>query len=705
LAKDREDDDLPARDEEIELGEGEDSLRDHVLKLMDDVLKGYTDQRNRSDNCQDNWDLYNCNLGEKQFYVGNSKIYLPFVKDAVDARVTRFSNQLFPASNRCVEVLTGEKETQWAQQALIEQHVRKCKLRTRVIPAMIRNGDMEGQYSLYVSWAERKRRAAYRVERQPTTDGIGNMAAEPVMDIEEQTVIDAGPTVEVLADSDLLVLPATVDTIEEAFDAGGSVSIIRRWTKGKIRRLAAEGEIEDDKADELMAEMSSEQRDPKVDRAKDLADEAGIKAGGKRAVVYETWAMLKVKDELLLCRIYFAGEERILSVKRNPFWNDRCPVITAPVEKIANVVKGKAPAGDVADLQIFANDTINEGADTAHYSAMPIVMSDPLKNPRIDTMVLSLAAMWEVDPNSTKIVEFPELWRSALERAMAVKEQIFQTLGVNPSMVPGQTGGPHKKRSQAEIANEQQVDLLTTADAVTNIADGVLTPLIQWFVELDHQFRDRETTVSVYGQLGIDAVQEKVEPILLNKAYEYRWFGVESARNAAQMQQQIAWVNVIRELPPETYPDYELDLTPVIIQGTENVFGPRVAPLIFRKKSVITVDPALENQAMEYGHPMNVHPADDDVLHIQEHLIVAQQTQDPHGTFRKHIADHVAAMQKKAAVQQAMVPSGSQRRGGRGSPQAGGQPAMPRQGKGPPGMIHPESMPKAGATPMPRKMG
>jgi hypothetical protein len=65
----------------------------------------------------------------------------------------------------------------------------------------------------------------------------------------------------------------------------------------------------------------------------------------------------------------------------------------------------------VSDLQIFANDTINEGADTAHFSAMPIVMTDPLKNPRVDTMVLGLAAVWDASPNDTKIVEFPELWR------------------------------------------------------------------------------------------------------------------------------------------------------------------------------------------------------------------------------------------------------------------------------------------------------
>ena len=42
----------------------------------------------------------------------------------------------------------------------------------------------------------------------------------------------------------------------------------------------------------------------------------------------------------------------------------------------------------------------------------------------------------------------------------ASKDQIFQTMGVNPAMMPQQATAPGKKPNQAQIANEQQVDLL-----------------------------------------------------------------------------------------------------------------------------------------------------------------------------------------------------------------------------------------------------
>ncbi len=676
-----------------------------LLKLYPDIEKGFEEQQDRSDDILDNWDLYNCKLGQKQFYAGTSKIFVPFVKDAVNARATRFTNQIFPQSGRFVEVTTAEADPPQATQSLIEGYVRKTKLRTQLVPALVRNGDVEGQYTIYVSWKERERHVVTRAKTQPMTDGLPNEAAEPVDDFKEETLVDAYPDVEIISDPDLLVMPATADSIDEALDVGGSVTVIRRWGAGKIKKMIEDGDIEKDAGETLLEEMSKTRSAKDTDVEKKQADAAGIKGRGKFALVYETWHYLKVDGERMLCRIYFGGENQILGCKQNPFWNDRCPVISAPVVKAAGVFKGIAPVHAVMDLQVFANDTINEGADTAHFSAMPIVMTDPLKNPRVDTMVLGLGAVWDTDPQSTQIVQFPDLWRSALDRAGAIKEQIFQTLGVNPAMVPQQTGGS-KKRNQAEIANEQQVDILTTADAVTNLEEGILTPLVQRFAEYDHQYRDEAVTVRMYGDMGLRANMEEVEPIQLNERFEFRWYGVEAARNAAQMQQQIAWVNVVKGIPKEAYPDYDLDLAPMIVQGTENVFGPRLGALVFKRKKLVSVDPMVENDMLEHGFQVSTHPPDDDQAHIQAHMMVVQAG-DPHGTAREHIAKHQVQMQAKAMAamqQQQSGASGGPPGGGGGGPQSGGQPAQPHAAKQPPGAIHRDQMPKAGATPMPRHM-
>lgn len=693
-------------------------VRRQLVDIFAEVQEGFQDQRERSDNTMDNWDIYNCKLTDKQFYNGQSQIFMPYVADAVDARKTRFTNQIFPQSGRYVDVITGDAEPPDAMIALIETYVRRAKLKTDIMPALMVNGDVEGQYSLYVGWTEERRRTTRR-EQVASTQVNGIEFPELGMHYEfvEEDQTLGRPTVEVIADSDVLILPVTSNSVEDAIAADGSVTVMRRWTKGRIRKAVNDGDIDQDRADILIKNMQKAAgRSENRDTAKRLADAAGIRDNGSHCVIYETWTNLKVDGSWYLCVTFYGGDDLILGVRRCPYWCDLPPLLSKPVKKLGDVVKGKPPVDRVASMQYSANDTINEGADTAHFSAMPIVMTNPEKNPKIGTMVLGLAAVWETSPQDTQFAQFPELWVSAMNRAEGIKSQIMQSLGVNPAMMPSSTGGDNK-RNQAEVANEQAVDLLTTADAVGVVEEGILTPLIQRFLEYDHQFRDEAVTVSVYGPMGQKANMQRVEPIQLNKRYELVWLGVEAARNAAQVQQQIAGLNIFKGIPPQMYQGYRLNLQPMLTSLALQLFGPRLAPQTFERIEAITIDPMIENQMLEHGFIVTVYPDDNDQEHLAAHMGALQEIGgvDPHGTFRDHIAKHQEQLQMKmqaqtmAAMGQGQdaqgVPGGP---GGMGQPGVAGTPAGAQPGqqrmKGPPGMIHQDQMPAAGAVEMPRKM-
>ena len=620
---------------DAELG-GRQAIKDQVNKVGRDVEKGFEKQQERSENNNDYWDAYNCVLSDRQFYNGTSQLFLPFIHDAVEARKTRYVNQLFPSNQRYVEVITENGDHPHAQMSLLEHYVRREGLRSRVVRPLLVNGDIEGQYSIYVSWRERKRNVTSKVLAPVEIEGLSapQEFQEPVEEMKDEEILESGPTVEVIADNDLLVLPATADTIDDALDKGGSVTVVRRWSKGMIKAKKAAGEITAEMAEMLEKEMGSKEREERNNTSKQLASAAGIKldGGNSTATIYEIWAKLKVGGERRLCRIYWAGEGRVLSVKLCPYWCDKVPVISAAVEKVTGVFKGRAPISDVLDLQVLANDTINEGADTAHFSAMPIIMTDPARNPRVESMVLGPAAIWKTSPQDTTFAQFPDLWRSAFERASEIRQQIFQTLSVNPSMIPGATGGKQKK-NQAEVANEQQVDLLQTADAVLIIEEDILSPMLQRFAEYDHQFRDDKMIVRSFGEIGREIVMEEIEPSQMNRRYEYRWFGVEASRNAAQNQQQIAAMNVLRGIPPNFYQGYRLDLAPAIVPMVENVFGPRVGPLVFKEVVEVSVDPLTENDMLEHGFEVETHPGDNDMQHMQAHMMIVRLG-DPHGTTR-----------------------------------------------------------------------
>lgn len=693
-------------------------IKEHLLKMFNDIEQAFVEQHTRSDDIADYWDCYHCKLGPRQFYDGNSKIFVPIVKDAIKARKTRFINQIFPQAGRYVEVTTSDGDLPQAQMSLAEHYIRTSKLRTEVMPALLVNGDVEGQYSLYVTWEEITKNTMSRVEKSFESDGMDFEELGTHEDMEEDEIVEAGPHVEVIHDNDIMILPVTADSIPQAIAMGGSVTILRRWTKSMIKQKRDDGEIDRDIADKLMKEMSTKRPTAtNTDTSKDIADAAGIKTGGgdKFCLVYESWSNLKVDGEQRMCRSYYGGDDQILGCKPNPYWCDECPLISCPVEKVAGCFKGRSPTADVIDIQVLANDATNEGADAAHFSAMPIIMTDPEKNPKVGTMVLGLASIWETSPKDTSFAQFPDLWNAAIERVAACKQQIFQTLGVNPAMVAQGTGQKSGKRNQAEMAIEQQADLLTTADAVTVLEEGILTPLIQRFMAYDHQFRDKDITIKQFGEMGLKANMEQIPPIQWDNRYEYRWFGVEQARNAQQIQQQIAMANVIKGIPPEMYRGYKLNLAPLITRMADNTFGHRLAPLIFEKVQGITVNPDLENDLILQGFETPVHPDDNDQEHLAAHMQAAKMHGDPVGKFQMHIMAHQMQMQQKAQIamqQQQGAPQpglpggpGGAGPGVAGTPKPGAQPSAPRMLKGPPGMIPPESMPRAGVVQMPRKLG
>lgn len=664
-----------------------------LLELYKEIEVGFENQYDRSNEQMDFWDLYNCKLGMRQYYAGNSKIFVPIIHDAVQARVTRFSNQIFPQNGRYIEVTTMDGELPHGEMSLVEHYIRKAKLRTVVVPGLLRNGDVEGQYNVYVSWRERKRHVTFKKPRPELVDQGGEIPD----DVQHETVIEGRPHVEVLADSDVLVLPPTSDTIADALDAGGSVTILRRWSKAKIKQMIENEEIDEAAGDTLLDEMAGEKAAVAINKQKVVVDAAGIKMGPggmKHALVYETWTNLTIGNERRLCKIYYGSEKIVLAARRNPNWSDKINLFSCPAEKIQGVFKGKSKLGPVEQTQIYANDAVNEAADSSMFSMMPIVMTDPEKNPRIGSMVLSLAAVWECDPQSTVFAKFPDLWKAGFEIVASCKAQIMQTLSVSPAAIT-QQATQKAKPSQADIAREQQVDILTTADAVTLIEEGILTPVANFMVELDHQYRSEKILIRQFGEKGLRAKMDWVDPIQMDKKLSYRWFGVEQARSAMQMQQQISFANVLGSLPPDKYPGHRINLVPMITQMVENVFGPRLAPLIFEdEKAQMTLPPDVENEwLVKFNVNLAIHPMDEDAQHLQEHAKALQATGDPLGNIRSHMARHQFQMQMK---QQAMLAQQvAQMVGGGGGggprptgPRPGGQAQPPRGGQGPPGMVN-----------------
>lgn len=573
------------RDKEMK---DEDGVADAVDTAFDDVERAMENRIRRADMIRRNWEMFHCVLSEDQVYTGPSNFYVPLARDAVNARKIRFTNQLFPRSERYVTALTETGELPSDIISLLEHYVRKAHLRTDIVPALMLNGDLEGHYTVYVTWRATKRATVKREEVPLPLVDPETMQPVVTMQAIDVVVQDAGPVVEVIPDNDLIVTPSTANSLGDALDQGGCVAIVRRWTKAKLRQMMETGEVEEEAGEEALglfgdvatrSALWTRVQDTRVEQL----ESAGIHDDSTESylLLYEIWLNLNIDDEMRLYRCFHAGKGHILSVKRNPLWSDRLPILSAPRERAAGVFKGRAPVDAVYDFQLAANDAINIGMDSAHRGLQVVVMTDPEKNPNVDCMTQSPGALWLTSPQDTQPLQIPVMWEEALSIVNAARMQVMQTLGVNPAMITQSTSTA--KRNQAEMAQEQAVDLLTTAEAVVTIEENILSPMLQLFLELDYQFRDHNLLVPTIADLGPKPKLVSVPPVELESSYYFMWFGVEAVKNSERVQLQVAALNVLRGIPPAMYPEHRMNIAPAVSVLLEDAFGPRLAPLIFEK--------------------------------------------------------------------------------------------------------------------------
>lgn len=670
-------------------------VREQLSELYNTVVKGFEDKREQNDIIDRCWDVYNCELNDNQGYNGTSQVYVPLAHDLIEARVMRFSNNLFPADQRCVNVVSNDGTIPYEIMSLLDHYCAKSRLRDSVIPSLMRTGDITGQYSLFLDWSRKERHVMRRVERSTMEqDGVAVQVGgkDKFSDVVSESVPDEGPDPMVLDARDLCILPASVDKIEDA----EIVAVVKRMSKTQVQRAVDDGDFDKEAAKQLLEDFSGNSRDSQQpNTAKQNMATAGVKStgkGGKTALVYVVFSSLKVKGERRRFVSHFGGEDIILGCKRLPYWNDRVPVLSIPAVKVPGSIWGKSRiANGVEKLQYAANDMTNMALDSAQYSLLPIVMTDPERNPRIGSMIMTMAALWETSPRDTQFVTMPQLWKDALQFVGAMRDQMMTTLGTNPAMLSNGNAG--KRPTQAQISQEQQVALESTADVVSILEHGVLNDLMQWYYDLDYQFREKSIRIKMYGEMGVQELMQEIPPIGVGAHYIFEWYGSEGFRAAQQVQQMIAFANVLRGIPPEQLNGRKIDMAPLLEYAASTVFGPRLAPkIIIDQRHMHTMPPGQENELMALNFPVQVHPTDNDQEHMMAHQQGMLETagQDPYQLFKGHILEHIKSMQNKALQTSGLPPPQGQQQlspGGVQPPRIGAQPGQTRPVQGPPGQI------------------
>ncbi|MHB9838505.1 hypothetical protein Q8F57_027125 [Paraburkholderia terrae] len=676
-----------------------------AAKLYEKIAKCFQNKQEQIDQIQEYWSIYNAQPDENQQYSGNSQCYIPAVRNAVNARMKRTLAQLFPANHKHVSATGPDGNMPFAQISLLEHYIRSTKLKD-IVRADLIAGDVTGQWNLYVDWTKTYRKVTELVKKPPILTDAEAGSSDP-MEVEDHTadeddwewekettdVTEEGPDIVPFATEDFAVYPPTCNDIQKAT----ATAIKLRLSSDAIEQFIDEGVFVGHTSRDIIDRMAQpgSGREKTVSPKKRTAD-AGIRTEGtyKYALIYEVHTNLDLGNGKEPCFVYYAGQEEILGIIRNPFWSGKRPVISSPIERIQGSAFGISKIEPVKFLQWNLNDYWNMGQDSAQYSLLPITMVDPLSTPNYQSMVMGLAAVWLTDPNKTKFAQFPPVYKDAIPLCENLKQQINESMDVNDSMLGK---APTGRKNQAQMAALSQAQESNIIDNAKRYEEVQLNPLLEWMFELDRQFRTEEITVQVLGDVGVRANMQIIPVQAFGERYFFGWCGTAYQQNLQRMQQMIATMNVLRGIPPQQLDGRRLNIGPILENLVEQVFGPEVAPrILIDERNLYHVEPDDENLMMHNGLPAEVHQADDDRRHMQSHLQAAQLTGDPLGLFRSHIQAHQQAMQAKLQASmpkpqgQPGVPGGAAS-GVAGTPRPGAQPGQPRQ-QGPAGMIHQDQL-------------
>ncbi len=695
-----EDRETPEKPRNFARGRGSAGPVQEAKDLYPVIRRAFENKEAHNANVEANWNIYDCVIDANQQYTGFTEVFNPIVRDAINSRVRRRLKQLFPANNVHLECLTTDK-TPFAHMGLLEHYIRQTQLKEVVRQDLV-SADLTGNWCLLCGWETEDFSVIRMVRRQNRLkDAAGEEtiedAGDDYSDVEEEEFTQEGPVVEPFPVTDVAVVPPTVNRLKNAH----AVAIKLRLSKRAVEQFLKKGWLTGVDADKLVKKWDGDK-----DIRKKLTEDAGIKVDGtdKYALIYMCWTQLELPDEdgkktrRRPAVIFYTGPAEVAGLIRNPNWSGRPDLFFEAVDKKAGTIWGRPKVEAVKGLQYLANDTLAMSSDSTKYSLSPIAMTDPLKNPNYASMTLGLGAVWAVDPNSTRFSEFPSLWSDGVAFVSWLESRVWRAMDVDENQMGVMSSG---RKNNQQIARAAQEAAIPISDDAKRYEDVMLAPLMEHWLELDLQHRRQDLTIVQKGEIGVRAMLETIKPQQISQRVFISWLGTEYQQSLQRIQQQIAWMNVARGVPPGQLNGRRLDITPILESSAQLLFGAEVAPrILIDERDLFTIPPEYENEMMANGLHVEVHPIDDDVEHLKSHLPAASQLGRHVASinFKAHIAGHLLQLQKKAqmagpatAKGQPGVPGGASP-GVAGTPRPGATPSAPRGGQNPAGTVHQDHM-------------
>lgn len=630
---------LPSAPEDMnDFGKNYAANADIAGKFLDYVNEPCQMARDNRRDLEETWlqdlRLWSCLL-DNAGYVGNSSFFVPELNDQVESSVERNLTALFPSGDFCQAIAMKSTQAETAKkitmavQYELEEKVKIIKqydqhLRSKILygTAVMKQGFERKNVEVFV----RNKKGKPEKQLIPMVNGV---TARPV-DIFRW-----------------YIYPEEVKTLQES-EFQFEDQIVSKKTLDGMTGLVNLNDVT-----EVTNDIDHEWVD--IERLQMVQLTNALTRYYNSVLLTEVWCDFKLGNgKSVPVRGIIANKTTVIYLKRNPFWFQESPYLASKLkERPGNIFYGFSLPDKIRSQQYQMNDIANQTMDSLNYSINPIAIIDPALAGDVNSMKVKPGAKWLGSPEGIEFRQFPDVSPSGWRAMNEIRGQIAQFSDSTPGVAP-QLQGKARSATQAAIV-QSAVGTRQRISAKLEESD-VLCPLAKRTHILLQQFQTEAYQIRVQGPDNGSWITETINPSDLVGDVDFVWKGESEAEKTSVYTQQLMGFYQAALQTAGIMPG-EIDFTALFKRVAKEGFKLNDIDGIFKSlRDKQTVNPEIENVALEQGQEVDIHNGDDDALHIEvvDVLLAKDDISDEARIMAaRHREKHVLQMQAKQEMVQA----------------------------------------------------
>lgn len=639
-------------------------------RITTDLVKLVNRTRDDRNALEEDWleyfRMWNVQKDEGNGYKGYARLYIPEVRKGIEAQARQHTESAFPNDDylACAAGKGGTNEGADLQLAFRKFQIEQSRLQWKM-HVFNRQKAMFGTAVAFVPWRNEKRRILQSAK------GVGGKIKPKFA----ETEIFNGPDFEVKSLFNWYALnPLSWDFQKYGCFENTWIDRFELKKRDKAGDVFNRSELEEKHGSALGSDEL--QRFIQMVEASNLVITRDGTAGAVRLPTKDQLAnnlLLHTKvhcfmelpeacteDEdpsqpiPVIVDIYNKGH--VGNIKRNPFFHQECPYVHGYyIPPNADEFYGQGIPKATKYMQHEVNSKAEQGMDSATLALNPITIIDPALAGNMDEFNVEPGATWWANPQAVKLTSIPDTSPVSYQAVSQLRAQIADFSDLSPAL-PAQLSGKSRTAYQASIVSSAASVDVKSFQRQDEIL--VLVPLMhQWESLTDQNVEDKQI-LHFFGNQFNKAKQVLVMKNKLLGKYLYQWSASSITQNRQILaRQMIDFLKVVTTAPPQMLQQLGMNMgeygRTLWREGMNIPNGDKIFGLSYTEST----DPNVELEELKEGMEISVSAGDNDALHMKAHD-QAMKKGDLDDTEKEemaaHIAQHVAAIQKKQQAQQQM---------------------------------------------------